>query len=70
MNDLNSEDKKFLTLLYEQCPDLKEASQFVQRFKNLFRDKKDGELTAWINDALNPKIYCEAKPLQTSIFIA
>lgn len=50
--DLEEEDKKFLNLLYERCPTIKQTGQLVGQFKGLFKAKKQGSLAAWIDTAL------------------
>lgn len=50
--DLEVEDKKFLTLLYERCPAIKQTGGLVRQFKDLFKTKEQGSLAAWIDSAL------------------
>lgn len=49
-NDLNTEDRKFLELLYEKYPAIKETEQFIHRFKKLFQLKEEGTLRTWLED--------------------
>lgn len=49
-NDLNTEDRKFLELLYEKYPAIKETEQFISRFKKLFQIKEEGTLRKWLED--------------------
>ena len=49
-NNLNTEDQKFLELLYDKHPVIKETEQLISRFKNLFQIKEEGTLSTWLND--------------------
>ncbi len=49
-NDLNTQDRKFLELLYEKHPAIKETEQFISRFKKLFQIKEEGTLKTWLED--------------------
>lgn len=49
-NDLNTEDRKFLELLYEKYPAIKETEQLISRFKKLFQIKEEGTLRKWLED--------------------
>jgi len=46
-NDLSTGDRKFLELLYEKYPAIKETEQFIHRFKKLFQLKEEGTLRTW-----------------------
>jgi transposase len=48
----DSEDHKFLKLLFEKCPEIMHMGQLVKKFKNLFLVKEDGMLKNWIEDAM------------------
>lgn len=50
--DLEMEDKKFLNLLYERCPVIKQTAGLVRQFKDLFKTKEQGSLATWIDNAL------------------
>ena len=54
-NDLNIEDRKFMELLCDKHPIIKETEQFIQRFKKLFQTKEEGTLTKWLEDVANSK---------------
>lgn len=47
---LNTNDKRFLELLYDKCPEVKEMEVLVKQFKNLFKLKEPGSLLKWIAD--------------------
>lgn len=49
-NDINTEDGKFLELLYDKYPAIKETEQFIHSFKKLFQIKEEGTLTTWLED--------------------
>ena len=48
--DLNNEDRKFLQLLYDNSPLIKETEELVGRFKELFQTKEEGTLKKWVDD--------------------
>ena len=48
--DLHTEDQKFLELLYDKYPEIKETEQLIHRFKKLFQTKEEGTLTTWLDD--------------------
>jgi transposase len=48
---LNTNDKRFLELLYDKCPEVKEMEVLVKQFKNLFKLKEPGSLLKWVADA-------------------
>jgi transposase len=54
-DQLNRYDKEFLTLLFEKYPEIKQLEQLVKGFKDLFKNKEDGKLKIWIDNALQPK---------------
>lgn len=45
-----TDDLKFLKLLFEKCPEIKQMGQFVKNFKKLYQCKEDGMLKAWIEE--------------------
>ncbi|RPH47213.1 MAG: ISL3 family transposase [Desulfobacteraceae bacterium] len=52
---MNSYDNEFLNLLFENYPEIKHMAQLVKSFKDLFKNKEDGKLKIWIDDAMNSK---------------
>lgn len=48
--DLNTEDRKFLQLLCDNSPVIKETEELIGRFKKLFQDKEEGTLKTWVDD--------------------
>ena len=66
-NDLKTEDRKFLELLYEKYPPIKETEQFIHRFKQLFQLKEEGTLRTWLEDVEKSTsvIKCFAKGIQS-----
>jgi hypothetical protein len=54
-DQMNSYDNEFLNLLYENHPEIKHMEQLVKRFKDLFKNKEDGKLKIWIDDAMDPR---------------
>jgi hypothetical protein len=54
-DQMNSYDNEFLNLLYENHPEIKHMEQSVKRFKDLFKNKEDGKLKIWIDDAMDPR---------------
>jgi transposase len=54
-DQLKSNDRKFLKILFENCPAIKEMETVVKKFKQLFREKKDGQLKLWIEESSKPK---------------
>lgn len=45
-----TDDREFLKLLFEKCPEIKQMGQFVKDFKKLYQCKEDGLLKAWIDE--------------------
>ena len=54
-DQLNTYDNEFLTLLFEKYPEIKQMELLVKGFKDLFKNKEDGKLKIWIDDAMDPK---------------
>ena len=54
-DQMNSYDKEFLNLLFENHPEIKHMEQLIKRFKDLFKYKEDGKLKIWIDDAMDPR---------------
>ncbi|MEJ7736799.1 MAG: ISL3 family transposase [Chitinophagaceae bacterium] len=48
--DLNKEDRKFLKLLCDNSPLIKETEELIGRFKKLFQNKEEGTLKTWVDD--------------------
>lgn len=48
------DDRDFLELLYQQCPEIKQMEILVKKFKQLFQDKAEGALKTWIEEATQP----------------
>lgn len=48
--DLNKEDRKFLQLLCDNSPVIKETEELIGRFKKLFQNKEEGTLKTWVDD--------------------
>ena len=46
------EDKDFLKLLFEKCPQIEKIEKLVKGFKKLFIAKEDGMLKNWIEEVL------------------
>jgi len=46
------DDKDFLKLLFEKCPQIEQMEKFVKGFKKLFTAKEDGMLKNWIEEVL------------------
>ncbi|HEV7380548.1 MAG TPA: ISL3 family transposase [Dyadobacter sp.] len=46
------DDKVFLKLLLEKCPQIRQAEKLVKGFKKLFIEKQDGMLKNWIEQVL------------------
>ena len=46
------EDKDFLKLLFEKCPQIEKMEKLVKGFKKLFIAKEDGMLKNWIEEVL------------------
>jgi transposase len=49
------DDRAFLELLYQQCPPIKQMEILAKKFKQLFQDKTEGTLKAWIDEATQPE---------------
>lgn len=49
-SNLNTDDQKFMELIYEKYPAMKETEQLVSRFKKLFQVKEEGSLMKWLED--------------------
>ena len=45
-----TDDREFLKLLFEKCPEIKQMGQFVKDFKKLYQCKEDGLLKVWIDE--------------------
>lgn len=52
-DQLNVYDNEFLTFLFEKYPEIKQVEQLVKGFKDLFKNKEDGKLKTWIDDAID-----------------
>jgi hypothetical protein len=54
-DQMNKYDNEFLSFLFENHPEIKHLEQLIKGYKDLFKNKEDGKLKAWIEDTMDSK---------------